>query len=66
MPYQITVENRMLYNEEQNGSMNFVPGVIALVFMIVSTALTSVAVVREKELGTMEILLVSPFSPLKI
>ena len=66
MPYQITVENRMLYNEEQNGSMNFVPGVIALIFMIVSTALTSVAVVREKELGTMEILLVSPFNPLKI
>ena len=65
-PYQITVENRMLYNEEQNGSMNYVPGVIALVFMIVSTALTSVAVVREKELGTMEILLVSPFNPLKI
>ena len=64
--YQIVVENRMLYNEEQNGSMNFVPGVIALVFMIVSTALTSVAVVREKELGTMEILLVSPFNPLKI
>ena len=47
LPYQITVENRMLYNQEQNGSMNFVPGVIALVFMIVSTALTSVAVVRE-------------------
>ena len=66
LPYQITVENRMLYNEEQNGSMNYVPGVIALVFMIVSTALTSVAVVREKELGTMEILLVSPFNPLKI
>jgi len=66
MPYQITVENRMLYNEEQNGSMNFVPGVIALVFMIVSTALTSVAVVREKELGTMEILLVSPFKPIMI
>ena len=56
----------MLYNEEQNGSMNFVPGVIALVFMIVSTALTSVAVVREKELGTMEILLVSPFKPIMI
>ena len=66
LPYQITVENRMLYNEEQNGSMNFVPGVIALVFMIVSTALTSVAVVREKELGTMEILLVSPFKPIVI
>ena len=66
LPYQITVENRMLYNEEQNGSMNFVPGVIALVFMIVSTALTSVAVVREKELGTIEILLVSPFKPIMI
>ena len=66
LPYQITVQNRMLYNEEQNGSMNFVPGVIALVFMIVSTALTSVAVVREKELGTMEILLVSPFKPIMI
>mgnify|MGYP002741406929 FL=1 len=66
LPYQITLENRMLYNEEQNGSMNFVPGVIALVFMIVSTALTSVAVVREKELGTMEILLVSPFKPIMI
>ncbi|GJH41337.1 transport permease protein [Capnocytophaga sp. HP1101] len=66
LPYQINVENQMLYNEEQNGSMNFVPGVIALVFMIVSTALTSVAVVREKELGTMEILLVSPFKPLMI
>ena len=66
LPYQITVENRMLYNEDQNGSMNFVPGVIALVFMIVSTALTSVAVVREKELGTMEILLVSPFKPIMI
>ena len=66
LPYQITIENRMLYNVEQNGSMNFVPGVIALVFMIVSTALTSVAVVREKELGTMEILLVSPFKPIMI
>ncbi|MBN8786743.1 MAG: ABC transporter permease, partial [Terrimonas sp.] len=49
-----------------NGSLNFIPGVIALIFMIVSTALTSVAVVREKELGTMEILLVSPFKPIMV
>ncbi|HTM99888.1 MAG TPA: ABC transporter permease, partial [Pedobacter sp.] len=48
------------------GSLNFIPGVIALIFMIVSTALTSVAVVREKELGTMEILLVSPFKPIMV
>src|SRR6218665_1641977 len=64
--YQIVPEMRMLYNEEQNGSLNFIPGVIALIFMIVSTALTSVAVVREKELGTMEILLVSPFKPIMV
>ncbi|WP_115889382.1 ABC transporter permease [Flavobacterium cutihirudinis] len=64
--YQIVTEIRQLYNEEQNGSLNFIPGVIALIFMIVSTALTSVSVVREKELGTMEILLVSPFKPIMV
>ncbi len=66
LPYQITPEVRQLYNEEQNGSLIFIPGVIALIFMIVSTTLTSVAVVREKELGTMEILLVSPFKPIMV
>ena len=66
LAYQIIPEIRQLYNEEQNGSLNFIPGVIALIFMIVSTALTSVAVVREKELGTMEILLVSPFKPIMV
>ena len=66
LSYQIVPQLRQLYNEEQNGSLNFIPGVIALIFMIVSTALTSVSVVREKELGTMEILLVSPFNPLMV
>lgn len=66
LSYQIIPELRQLYNEEQNGFLNFIPGVIALIFMIVSTALTSVAVVREKELGTMEILLVSPFKPIMV
>lgn len=64
--YRIITETRMLYNEELNGSLNFVPGVLALVLMLVCTALTSVAVVREKELGTMEILLVSPFKPVMV
>lgn len=64
--YQIVTETRQLYNEEQNGSLNFIPGVIALIFMIVCTALTSVSIVREKELGTMEILLVSPFKPILV
>lgn len=66
IPYQIIPEIRSLYNQEQNGSLNFIPGVIALIFMIVSTALTSVAVVREKEMGTMEVLLVSPLKPVMV
>lgn len=63
IPYRIIPEVRMLYNEEGNGSLNFIPGVMALILMIVCTALTSVSVVREKEMGNMEILLVSPFKP---
>ena len=66
MPYRFEPQVRMMYNEEGNGSVNFVPGVMALVLMLICTALTSVAVVREKELGTMEILLVSPFQPLMV
>lgn len=64
LPYRIVPETRMLYNEEGNGSLNFIPGVMALILMIVCTALTAVAVVKEKELGTMEVLLVSPFKPI--
>lgn len=59
----IKSEVRMLYNPSLNGSMNFVPGVIA---MIVCTTLASVAVVREKETGTMEVLLVSPVRPIYV
>ncbi|MFV0553146.1 MAG: ABC transporter permease [Mangrovibacterium sp.] len=64
--FQIVPQVKMLYNEELNGSLNFIPGVIALIFMIVCTALTAVSIVREKELGTMEILLVSPFKPILV
>jgi ABC-2 type transport system permease protein len=65
-PYQIQSELTMLYNPEMNGSLNFIPGVIALVLMIACTTLTSVSIVKEKEMGTMEILLVSPFKPLYV
>ncbi|RAJ79122.1 ABC-2 type transport system permease protein [Chitinophaga dinghuensis] len=65
-PPGIVPELRMLYNPEGNGSLNFIPGVIALIFMIVCSTLTSVSIVREKELGTMEILLVSPFHPIMV
>jgi ABC-2 type transport system permease protein len=66
LPYQIMPETRMLYNEESSGSLNYIPGVMALILMIVCTALTSVSIVKEKELGTMEVLLVSPFKPVMV
>lgn len=66
LPYQIVPEVRMLYNPELKGATTFVPGVMALVLMLVCTMMTSVSIVREKELGTMEILLVSPFKPLLV
>ncbi|GGB21289.1 ABC transporter permease [Puia dinghuensis] len=65
-PMQIEPEVQMMYNPELRGAPNFVPGVMALVLMLVCTMMTSVAIVREKELGTMEILLVSPFKPIYI
>lgn len=66
LPYTITTETRMLYNPELKGAHNFVPGVMALVLMLVCVMMTSISLVREKELGTMEILLVSPFKPILV
>jgi ABC-2 type transport system permease protein len=63
IPFTISPQIRMLYNPELKGAHNFVPGVMALVLMLVNVLMTSVSIVKEKELGTMEILLVSPFSP---
>ncbi|HVU93981.1 MAG TPA: ABC transporter permease [Puia sp.] len=65
-PMTIVPSMQMMYNPELRGAPNFVPGVMALVLMLVCTMMTSVAIVREKELGTMEILLVSPFRPVYI
>lgn len=54
---------RMLYNPQQKSEYNFVPGVIGMVLMLVCVMMSSVAIVREKETGTMEVLLASPLSP---
>jgi len=62
-PLTITTDVRMIYNPELKGVYNFVPGVMALVLLLVCVLMTSVSIVREKELGTMEVLLVSPFNP---
>jgi ABC-2 type transport system permease protein len=62
---QITIqpEVKMLFNPELKGVFMFVPGVMTLILMLVSAMMTSIAITREKELGTMDILLVSPLKP---
>lgn len=63
---QITVNTRMIYNPELKGVTTFVPGVMSLVLLLICVLMTSVSIVREKENGTMEVLLVSPFNPLLV
>lgn len=60
IPFQITTENRMIYNPQMKSAYMFVPGIMGLVIMIISTIMTSVSIIREKERGTMEVLLASP------
>lgn len=59
-------ELHMMYNPSLKGTTNFVPGVISLIMMLICVLMTSVSIVKEKELGTMEVLLVSPFHPFYI
>lgn len=63
IPYTITAETRMLYNPQQKSVHTMVPGVMALVLMLLCVLMTAISIVREKETGTMEVLLVSPFKP---
>lgn len=60
IPFQIKTENRMIYNPLMKSSYMFVPGIMGLVLMIICTIMTSVSIIREKERGTMEVLLASP------
>ena len=62
-PLLIVPEIRMLYNPELKGEHTFIPGIMAMIMLLVCVMMTSISIVREKELGTMEILLVSPFRP---
>jgi len=63
LPYTINTEMRMLYNPQLKGAYTSVPGVMGMILLLISAMMTSIAIVREKELGTMEILLVSPMKP---
>jgi ABC-2 type transport system permease protein len=66
IPLQILPEVRMLYNPQMKGAYNFVPGVMGLILMLICAMMTSISIVREKERGTMEVLLASPMKPIYI
>lgn len=55
-----------MYNPSQLSSYNFVPGVMGMILMLICAMMTSISIVREKELGTMEVLLVSPVHPFRL
>ena len=65
-PVQIHTSTRMMYNPQMKSAFNFVPGVMGMILMLVCAMMTSVSIVREKERGTMEVLLVSPVKPFSV
>ena len=52
-----------LYNPQMKSAYNFVPGIMGMIFILICAIMTSVSIVREKETGTMALLLVSPIKP---
>jgi len=59
-------EVRMFYNPNLKSHFMFVPGVITLILILICALMTSITITREKEFGTMEVLLVSPLKPIQI
>lgn len=66
IPFRILPNTRMLYNPQLKDAYNFVPGVMGMIMILICAMMTSIAIVREKETGTMEVLLASPIRPLYI
>lgn len=64
--FQIKPDTRMLYNPQSKSEYNFVPGVIGLIMLLICAMMTSISIVKEKEMGTMEVLLASPLPPITI
>jgi len=62
----ILTQVQFLYNPQMKSAYNFVPGIMGLIMMLICTMMTSISIVREKETGTMEVLLVSPVRPIYI
>ncbi len=66
IPFRIEPEIKMLFNPQSESAYNFVPGVMGMILMLICAMMTSIAIVREKEMGTMEVLLASPMRPIYI
>ncbi|MBQ6062218.1 MAG: ABC transporter permease [Prevotella sp.] len=64
-PYSL-VNTKMLYNPQMKSAYNFVPAIMGMLLMLVCAMMTSISIVREKEKGTMEVLLVSPVKPIMV
>lgn len=60
------VATKMLYNPQMRSAYNFVPGIMGMLLLLICAMMTSVSIVREKEKGTMDVLLVSPMRPLTV
>ena len=58
------VNSKLLYNPQMKSAYNFVPAIMGTLLMLICAMMTSISIVREKEKGTMEVLLVSPTKPL--
>lgn len=65
-PAQSLVNIKLIYNPQMRSAYNFVPAIMGMLLMLICAMMTSISIVREKEKGTMEILLVSPTQPLLI
>ena len=65
-PANTVVSSKMLYNPQMRSAYNFVPAIMGMLLMLICAMMTSISIVREKEKGTMEVLLVSPVRPLMV
>ena len=65
-PSSPTVNSKMLYNPQMRSAYNFVPAIMGMLLILICAMMTSISIVREKEKGTMEVLLVSPVRPLMV
>lgn len=59
----LSISSTMLFNPQGKSAPNFVPGLLGLVLMLICAMMTSISIVREKEQGSMEVLLISPLKP---